>query len=635
MSEILRVAVVGAGQVAARHVDAFSDHPDAVAWPSPIHCCERAEALAARAGARALRRLRRRCSMPRRVDAVCVCVPHDLHLDVARAAVAAGAHLLMEKPIATTLDGRRRDDPPRRRGRADDDDRLRSPLPCRGARGEAARPGGRARNARNGPRQVLLAGRAAPARLGLGAGAQRRRRPHVRRHPRRRSHPLAARDDRRDRLRAAPTPTAQWAGEVEDGLVAVLYARERGHGDAVRELDAVRPPRRLGDGVLRQRRCGARPRPASGASSRRLRRSLTVQARDERHFHREVEEFVAGDPRAARAECARVHRAHDPAGGRRRSTGVGAASVPPSRVGGRSEPGVGAGATRMTRVRRRDRRCRLHHCATAAPRSTRERSGSLYDFYAGSGLDGVLALGTTGEGILMTAAERRRGAERAVEAAAGRFAVLIHAGAQTTADSGRARGPRRPRPGPTASRVIGPPYYAFDPDELFAHYAAAASACAPLPFYVYEFSARSGYASAGRGAGAPARARSELHRPQVSDQPWERFEEYLHRWPRRASSGRSSVHRRRPRGRRRRRHVGARGRAAAARCHGGRERRAGRDRGGRRAASGGVEVPVSGSAQARARLARRRDRARRPGTVAPAASGRGRTPPRGLRRGVV
>jgi dihydrodipicolinate synthase/N-acetylneuraminate lyase len=152
--------------------------------------------------------------------------------------------------------------------------------------------------------------------------------------------------------------------------------------------------------------------------------------------------------------------------------------------------------------------------------------GSLYDFYARSGLDGVLALGTTGEGILLTRAERQRGAALAVEAAAGRIAVLIHAGAQTTADT-LALAAHAAEAGADGVAVVGPPYYGFDPDELLGHYAAAASACAPLPFYVYEFAARSGYAT-------PLAVLERLRQQapnftglKVSDQPWERFEEYL------------------------------------------------------------------------------------------------------------
>ena len=37
--------------------------------------------------------------------------------------------------------------------------------------------------------------------------------------------------------------------------------------------------------------------------------------------------------------------------------------------------------------------------------------GPVADFLAAGGLDGILALGTTGEGILLTVDERRRAAE--------------------------------------------------------------------------------------------------------------------------------------------------------------------------------------------------------------------------------
>jgi len=40
-----------------------------------------------------------------RPDAVIVCTPTHRHLDVARAAVAAGAHVFLEKPVAPSLDG--------------------------------------------------------------------------------------------------------------------------------------------------------------------------------------------------------------------------------------------------------------------------------------------------------------------------------------------------------------------------------------------------------------------------------------------------------------------------------------------------------------------------------------------------
>src|ERR671930_656252 len=112
------------------------------------------------------------------------------------------------------------------------------------------------------------------------------------------------------------------------------------------------------------------------------------------------------------------------------------------------------------------------------------------DFLAAGGLDGILALGTTGEGILLSAAERRRAAELFLE---GPLPVIVHAGAQTTAET-VALAEHAAAWGAAGVAVIGPPYYAYDDAALLAHFAAAARASEPLPFYVYELKARSGYA---------------------------------------------------------------------------------------------------------------------------------------------
>ncbi len=61
--------------------------------------------------------------------------------------------------------------------------------------------------------------------------------------------------------------------------------------------------------------------------------------------------------------------------------------------------------------------------------------GPYADFLVGAGLDGVLAFGTNGEAVLLSADERRRGLELWLEAVAGRALVAAHCGAQTTADT--------------------------------------------------------------------------------------------------------------------------------------------------------------------------------------------------------
>lgn len=150
----------------------------------------------------------------------------------------------------------------------------------------------------------------------------------------------------------------------------------------------------------------------------------------------------------------------------------------------------------------------------------------LADFMAGAGLDGLLAMGTTGEGILLTAAERRRVTELFVAAAAGRLKVIAHCGAQTTRDTA-ALAEHAARAGADGVAVIGPPYFALDDAAILEHFTAAGRACAPLPFYVYEFAARSGYA-------VPVPVIEELRSRlpnlaglKVSDAPWERLAPYL------------------------------------------------------------------------------------------------------------
>ena len=151
------------------------------------------------------------------------------------------------------------------------------------------------------------------------------------------------------------------------------------------------------------------------------------------------------------------------------------------------------------------------------------------DFLAEHGIDGVLALGTTGEGVLFDLEERKRIARLFIDAGAGarpNFQVAVHCGAQTTADT-VALAADAAEAGADAVAVIAPPYYAFDPDELLEHFADAAVACAPLPFYVYEFAARSGYAVPLEVLESLRERVSNFVGLKVSDTPWDRFEPYV------------------------------------------------------------------------------------------------------------
>jgi dihydrodipicolinate synthase/N-acetylneuraminate lyase len=150
---------------------------------------------------------------------------------------------------------------------------------------------------------------------------------------------------------------------------------------------------------------------------------------------------------------------------------------------------------------------------------------SLLQFYGAGGIEGLLVLGTTGEGILLGHEERRRVAELAV-AGAGALRVIVHCGAQTTAET-RALAAHAADVGADAVAVIAPPYFAFDAAELLEHFAAAAEACAPLPFYLYEYSDRSGYAVPVSVVEGLRERASNLAGMKVSDSPFERVEPYL------------------------------------------------------------------------------------------------------------
>jgi dihydrodipicolinate synthase/N-acetylneuraminate lyase len=145
------------------------------------------------------------------------------------------------------------------------------------------------------------------------------------------------------------------------------------------------------------------------------------------------------------------------------------------------------------------------------------------EFLAAAGLDGTLALGTTGEGILLSAAERRRAAELFIE---GPLPVIVHCGAQTTAET-VALAEHAAGAGAAGVAVISPPYFALDDEALLAHLTAAARAAGEVPFYVYEFKARSGYA-------VPVAVIERLRERapnfaglKVSDKPFDAVEPYL------------------------------------------------------------------------------------------------------------
>jgi predicted dehydrogenase len=103
MTGARRVLVVGAGSIGERHVRCF-----AATGRASVSVCEtndevRQRVAAAYAVAEGFAQYD--AALAARPDIVVVATPAHLHVSMARAAVQAGAHVLIEKPLSTSLDG--------------------------------------------------------------------------------------------------------------------------------------------------------------------------------------------------------------------------------------------------------------------------------------------------------------------------------------------------------------------------------------------------------------------------------------------------------------------------------------------------------------------------------------------------
>lgn len=102
MSGPVRAAVVGCGDVSVVHLDAVRRLPGATL----VAVCDSdpgvARAVGEREGVPAWTDHRRMLAEAR-PDVVHVCTPHDQHADVAVDALAAGVHVVLEKPLAHSL----------------------------------------------------------------------------------------------------------------------------------------------------------------------------------------------------------------------------------------------------------------------------------------------------------------------------------------------------------------------------------------------------------------------------------------------------------------------------------------------------------------------------------------------------
>lgn len=100
----LGVAVVGAGSIAAAHLDGYAATEDAEVLAICDRHPERAAALASRFGVGSVHPSLTSALADDRIGAVSICTANDTHADLAVEALQAGRHVLIEKPLSTTLE---------------------------------------------------------------------------------------------------------------------------------------------------------------------------------------------------------------------------------------------------------------------------------------------------------------------------------------------------------------------------------------------------------------------------------------------------------------------------------------------------------------------------------------------------
>lgn len=114
-----------------------------------------------------------------------------------------------------------------------------------------------------------------------------------------------------------------------------------------------------------------------------------------------------------------------------------------------------------------------------------EAIAPLVEFLLARGVGGLFVGGTTGEGMLLSAAERKKLHEEAVEAVAGRVPVIVHVGTDTTRHSFDLA-VHAEAIDADAIAVITPTYYPLDDDTLFDYFATIAAAAPDTPMLVYD-----------------------------------------------------------------------------------------------------------------------------------------------------
>jgi len=132
-------------------------------------------------------------------------------------------------------------------------------------------------------------------------------------------------------------------------------------------------------------------------------------------------------------------------------------------------------------------------CLTPVGEINPEATRQLCDFLIERGVNALFPIGTTGEGFLLTTAERKALAQIIVQAVAGRVPVIVQTGAMSTPLTAELTRYAQTI-GADAAGIITPYFYFFDDLSLRRHFLQVAQAVPDFPLFLYNFPANAGNA---------------------------------------------------------------------------------------------------------------------------------------------
>lgn len=109
----------------------------------------------------------------------------------------------------------------------------------------------------------------------------------------------------------------------------------------------------------------------------------------------------------------------------------------------------------------------------------------LIDYMLAKNVDGLYLLGSTGEGLLVSAADRRSVVETTVDQVRGRIPIIVHVGSISTSEATALACHSQEQGVDGVSSVL--PVYLGGLEATYRHYGAIASAASGLPFFPYLF----------------------------------------------------------------------------------------------------------------------------------------------------